>query len=271
MRLGISTYTYVWAVGVPGYPLPPHPMTAADLLGRAGELGVGVVQFCDNLPLDRLSSAESTALRTDAQRRQLLVEVGTCGIEPANLRAYLRIAQFFESPFVRLVIDTASCQPAPEEIVTTLRSVIPEFEAAGVCLAIENHDRFRCSALVEILKRLDSSAVGVCLDTANSLGALETIETVVELLGPWTLNLHVKDFEIFRPAHQKGFAIEGRPAGRGRLDIPCLLDRLRALGRDPNAILELWPPPEPDVAAAVAKEAAWAAESIGFLRTLIPD
>ena len=28
MRLGISSYTYVWAAGVPGYPTPDRPMTA---------------------------------------------------------------------------------------------------------------------------------------------------------------------------------------------------------------------------------------------------
>ena len=94
---------------------------------------------------------------------------------------------------------------------------------------------------------------------------------MLEVLGPRTVNLHIKDFEIFRPRHQKGFIIEGRPAGQGRLDIPRLLARLRALGRDPNAILELWPPPEADSAAAAAKEAIWAAESVSYLRRLIPD
>jgi hypothetical protein len=77
--------------------------------------------------------------------------------------------------------------------------------------------------------------------------------------------------EILRPRHQKGFIIEGRPAGRGRLDIPRILARLRALGQDPNAILALWPSPEADTAAAAAKEAIWAAESVSYLRELIPD
>jgi hypothetical protein len=36
-------------------------------------------------------------------------------------------------------------------------------------------------------------------------------------------------------------------------------------------ILELWPPPEPDVAATIAKESLWRASSVRYLRTLIPD
>jgi sugar phosphate isomerase/epimerase len=271
VRLGISSYTYVWGIGVPGYPLPPLPLTAFDLMERAEALGVRVVQLADNLSLDRLADADLAAIRQSAERRQIDIELGTCGIDPANLGSHLRLAQFFKSPIVRVVLDTADRYPTPAEVVATLQTVLPAFERAGVCLAIENHDRFRSATLAEILDRLDSPCAGICLDTANSLGCPETVETVLEVLGPRTVNLHIKDFEIFRPRHQKGFIIEGRPAGQGRLDIPRLLERLRSLGRDPNAILELWPPPKADSAAAAANEAIWAAESVSYLRRLIPE
>ena len=112
--------------------------------------------------------------------------------------------------------------------------------------------------------------MGICLDTVNSFGALEGPEVVVEALAPYTVNLHVKDFIIRRANHMMGFAIEGTPAGQGRLDIPWLLERLRAAGRDPNAIIELWTPPEPDLAATIAKEDAWARESVAYMRSVLP-
>jgi sugar phosphate isomerase/epimerase len=271
VRLGISSYTFVWGIGVPGYPRVPLPMTPQGLLDRAEALGVHVVQFADNLPLTGLTAADLTTLRRYAEQRRIDVELGTCGIDPANLNLHLRLAQYFKSQIVRVVLDTADRRPTSDEVVATLRIVLPAFEGAGVTLAIENHDRFPSATLAEILDRLDSPCTGICLDTANSLGCLENIETVLEVLGPRTVNLHIKDFEIFRPPHQKGFIIEGRPAGQGRLDIPRLLARLRALGRDPNAILELWPPPAADNATAAAKEAIWAEESVRYLRRLIPD
>jgi hypothetical protein len=43
------------------------------------------------------------------------------------------------------------------------------------------------------------------------------------------------------------------------------------LGLDPNAILELWTPPEETLSATIAKEDAWAVKSVEYLRTLIPD
>jgi sugar phosphate isomerase/epimerase len=83
--------------------------------------------------------------------------------------------------------------------------------------------------------------------------------------------LHLKDYHITRPAHQKGFVVEGRPAGQGRLDIPGLLAELRACGPDPDAILELWPPPRATVAESITVEDAWAAESVRYLRRFIPE
>jgi sugar phosphate isomerase/epimerase len=185
------------------------------------------------------------------------------------LRAYLALAQRLNSPIVRVVVDTADHHPSEREIVTSLRSVMSEYERAGVCLAIENHDRFVARALTRLLQEVGSSNVGICLDTVNSFGALEGPEAVLEELGPWVVNLHVKDFTIARPDHKMGFVVEGRPAGQGRLDVPWLLETLRNQGRDPNAILELWTPPQEDLQATIAMEDCWAATSVEYLRHLI--
>ena len=270
MHLGIGSYTYGWAVGVPGHP-PQCPMTAMDLLDRAAEFGLCLVQVADNLPLHALSTGDLDRFADQATRLGIRVEVGTRGIAPDHLRTYLGLAQRLGSPILRAVIDTANHRPPEDEIVGTLRALMPEFKRAGVILAIENHDRFTARAFVRILKRIGSDHAGICLDTANSFGALEGPEVAVDMLGPWAVNLHVKDFTIYRASHRMGFTIEGRPAGQGRLDMPWLLERLDGFGRDPNAILEQWTPPEETLAATIAKERAWVAESIAYLRQYIPE
>lgn len=268
MQLGIGNYTYTWAVGVPGYP-PAHPLTAGELLERAYRLGVPVVQIADNLPLHALSAADREALARRARELGIQIEVGTRGIARAHLCAYIELAAQFASPILRVVVDTAEHQPPAEEVVAMLRAALPELREAGVCLAVENHDRFSVRALREIVQAVDSKLVGICLDPVNSFGALEGPEVVLETLGPWVVNLHVKDFTIYRAGHQMGFTIEGRPAGEGMLNIPWLLERLRAMGRDPNAIVELWTPPEDEVAETIRKEAAWAERSVTYLRGVI--
>jgi sugar phosphate isomerase/epimerase len=199
------------------------------------------------------------------------VEVGTKGIAPDRLRAYLAIAEELGSPVLRTLNDADGRRPTPDEAVALLRQVTPDFERAGVHLAIENHDRLPAATLVEILSRVGSRRLGICLDTANSLGCLEGTATVVETLGPHAVNLHVKDCRVARLPHEKGFVVEGCPAGRGQLDVPALLARVRSFGRAPSAILELWPPPEADVEASVSKERAWAEESVRYLRHYLPD
>jgi len=270
MKLGIGSYTYTWAVGVPGH-LPANPLTASALLSKAAGLGVRVVQIADNLPLHCMSARGLSALARRAHALGVSIEVGTRGIAPENLLTYLRIARQFESPILRVVVDTTEHHPSEEEIVSTLRGIAGEFERAYVCLAIENHDRFKAAALARIVRRVRSRAVGICLDTANSLGALEGPEAVTRILLPMAMNLHLKDFIVRRVSHQMGFAVEGRPAGQGQLDIPWLLERARNRRRDLNAILELWTPPEGDLQRTIAKEAEWATQSIAYLRRFIPS
>jgi sugar phosphate isomerase/epimerase len=186
------------------------------------------------------------------------------------VHTYLRLAERFHSPILRVVVDTGHHRPTEDELVGTITGLVPSFERKGIVLAIENHDRFTTRVLARTLERIDSAYVGICLDTVNSLGALEGPEAVIDALGPWVVNLHVKDLAIYRPIYGMGFTIEGRPAGQGRLDIPRLLERMGALNRDLSAILELWTPPERSLAETVAKESAWATASVAYLRQLIP-
>jgi 3-oxoisoapionate decarboxylase len=270
VKLGLGSYACAWAIGVPGH-VPLMTLSATGLVKRAESLGLRVVQIADNLPLEQLSAAELEAVRARAEKGRVEVEVGTRGIAPEHLRRMLEICRFFDSKLLRVVVDTARERPSPTEVVESLRYFAPELEAAGVTLAIENHDRFAARTFAEIVERVGSSNVGICLDTVNSFGALEGPEVVIETLAPYVVNLHLKDFTIARLPHMMGFTVGGAPAGKGRLDIPKLLDTLRRQGVDPNAILELWPPPEDDPDATAAKEEAWVRESVAYLRTLIPD
>ena len=268
MHLGISSYTYPWAVGVPGH-RPARPLTVWDLLERAAALRVRCLQVADNLPVDRLPEAAQRKLREQAGQQGVSLEVGTRGIGTEHLRSYLRLAATLGAPLLRVVVDTPDHRPEPDGVVALLGAILPVAAEAGITIAIENHDRFRVGTLAAIVRRLDSPYAGICLDTANSLGALEGPEAVVRALAPLTVNLHLKDFVIRRQPHQLGFTVEGRPAGQGQLDIPWLLREVRAAGREPNAILELWTPPAATLEETVRTEEVWAQESITYLRELL--
>jgi len=102
MRLGISSYTYTWGVGVPGH-LPPQPLTAADLVRRAADNGLGCVQIADNLPLDALADSERRDLRTLAAETAVAIEVGARGLTSDRLERYRRVAA--QAPEYRKALD----------------------------------------------------------------------------------------------------------------------------------------------------------------------
>ncbi|MDQ2901762.1 MAG: sugar phosphate isomerase/epimerase [Acidobacteriota bacterium] len=256
MRIGIGSWTYPWSIGVPGYPQPDLPLAASGLIGRARELGVGVVQIADNLPL-RLGDLEGLSIEG------IEIEVGTRGTEEANLLEYLEIARVLGARLLRTMIDT-NLNTAKAQI----RKVLPAFERAGVAIAIENYERHATRDLAAFVLGYGSPFLGVCLDTVNSLGALETPEQAVERLAPHVLSLHVKDFDIERVPSKMGFHVVGRPAGSGRLDVPWILSRLTERGRSPNLIVELWTPWAETLDRTIAIERDWARRSVEYLKTL---
>jgi 3-oxoisoapionate decarboxylase len=270
MRLGIGTYTCTWAIGVPGH-LPARSLTPIDLLDEARRLEVGVVQFCDNLPLTNLPPAELDRFHALVRSLGLTIELGTRGLEADNLRRHLRLAQRFGCPFLRLVVDSKGDQPSAEEVVARLKPSMHEFTAARVLLALENHDRFPSAALAWVIEQLGREHAGICLDTVNSFGALEGPELVVETLGRYTLCLHVKDFTIRRPSHNMGFVVEGCAAGQGRLDVPWLLEKLANAPHPFNAILETWVTPGNSLDDTLTRERLWTEQGVAYLRQLIPD
>ncbi len=265
IAFGISSYAYPWAIGVPGHPLPA-PMTAEQLVQEARQLGAHRLQLADNLPVHQLADDAWKNLLRTAQQANVQLELGLRGLRPDQLHTYLTLAQQCRSPFVRVVIDDQGYEPRHDEIVRVIREMLPLYREAGVRLAIENHDRFRAYELVAIIEATDADYVGICLDTANSLGADEGIWEVTRTLAPHTLNLHVKDYRIERLDHQMGFTVRGAPAGSGQTPVGWLLETLAATGRCQSATLEVWSAPLATIEETVAQERRWVKQGSTYLR-----
>jgi sugar phosphate isomerase/epimerase len=263
MRAGISSWTYPWSIGMAGFPSPRHPFRLSDLLTPAAMLRVSVVQIADNLPLDALDLAELNDARDQAVELGLSIEVGTRGVEPDGLLRYLEIAGILNAELVRTLISCPGRQLSLEEAEPLLRRVLPHFVDGNVVLGLENYEAHTCIDLANLVRRLETDHVGICLDTVNSLGALEPPAYVIETLAPCTVNLHVKDFVIERVPSKMGFAVSGAQAGCGMLDVPSVLRQMpeRAL----SAILEQWPPLDSSMEDAIALEQEWAARGIKYL------
>ena len=267
MTLGLSSYTYGWAVGVPGHE-PARPMDEHGLLDQCRQHGVKLLQIGDNLPLHTFAAARLDALASRAAREGVQLEVGARRLTVERVAEYAVIARRVGAKLIRFVIDDADHHPSPEAVTKVLGRCAPALD--GLTLGLENHDRFPAATLRRIATGAGSSRIGICLDTANSLGAGEGIESAAATLAPLTVNLHIKDFHIERAPHRMGFTVSGRPAGAGMLNLPALLEQLAPFQRCETAILELWTPPEPQLEMTLAKEAAWAVQSLDFLKQYFP-
>jgi sugar phosphate isomerase/epimerase len=263
MRLGLSSYTFGWAIGVRGHE-PTRRLDEQGLLDQCVKLGVSLLQIGDNLPLHTFDDARLTRLAERAAGAGVQLEVGARRLVPDRVSDYVRIAQRLGARLIRFVIDDGDYHPSAADAMAMLRNCAPAL--GDKKLAIENHDRFTAAALREMIEGVGDERIGVCLDTANSLGAGEGIDLVAETLAPLVLNLHVKDFQIERVPHLMGFNVSGRPAGSGMLNVPRLLETVARFRRCETAVLELWTPRETRVKDTIAKEAAWARESINYLK-----
>jgi 3-oxoisoapionate decarboxylase len=267
MQIGISTYTYTWAFGVPGA-MPRKPMSVYSLMEKAVALQVDCIQVADNFPLAEQHPDELAAIREYAGNRNIAVEVGTKGLTAENLDRHIDLAVYFSSPILRMVVDSQNYRPELDTMVTIIREALPKLAEHHIILALENHDRLHASVFKEIVVRTGSTFTGICLDCVNSMGIGEGLETVTENLAPYTVNLHVKDFIVKRVSHMMGFVVEGTPAGKGFLNLPEILGKLRPYNRCGSAILELWTPPAATLEETLEREESWARESIAYLKTL---
>jgi sugar phosphate isomerase/epimerase len=268
MKLGVSSFTFPWAIG--GIE-SDHPVAidAFQLLDKAHTLGADVLQIADNLPIGHLSDDELKRLKSAADGFGISLEVGTRGIRTENVDRFLVIAQILGSPILRVVIDSKGHEPEIAEICELLQPFASKFKSVNIKLAIENHDRLTCAEFNQIIDRLGSDWVGICLDTVNSLGAVEAPNTVIPALAPRAINVHMKDFEIVRTNGQMGFTVQGTALGTGRLDVPAVIAAVGGSSREITAVIELWTPRQVSYSATVELEDNWASESVAFLRKSI--
>ncbi|HUX97022.1 MAG TPA: TIM barrel protein [Bacteroidales bacterium] len=268
METGLSSYTYTWAVGVAGS-MPQVPLKAEDIIDKAFNAGLGIVQIADNIPLEKWPVEQLKVLRSYAEHKNVRIEMGGRGMMPDHTLSCLMTAEILGSPILRMVIDGHNFEPEIQDISAIIRDLLPEFKSRNIKLAIENHDRLKAREFEKIILNAGSDLVGICLDSVNSMGAGEGFEEVSGILIPYTINFHVKDFSVRRLSHKMGIIIEGTPAGKGMLNIKEIVDKLEEDGKCETAILELWTPPEENIERTIVKENLWAQESIEYLKKII--
>lgn len=269
MKLGLGSYAYRWSIGIKDQ-IPAKAMTAFDLLDSAETLGLEVVQYADNMPLDQYSEADHHRLYEVAREKGLILELGTQSFDAHEVDRYLEIGKRLHSSIMRVALDAADSHIPVAELAEQFRPRVDKARAAGMKIAIENHFNYPSPQMVDLLDAVNDDHLGVCLDVANSICANEWPEDTIKMLAPYAINLHLKDYEITPDVYGVGFRIHGVPLGQGRAPISWILDQLKHCPPDMSVILEHWLMLEPDgLQSAIEKEKLWLDQTVAAAKDFV--
>jgi sugar phosphate isomerase/epimerase len=111
----------------------------------------------------------------------------------------------------------------------------PILKKHGLKLAIENHKDFTSAELLDVLRKLGSEWVGVCVDLGNNIALLEEPQEVVKALAPLAFSVHLKDMAV--EPYEEGFLLSEVPLGTGLCDLAEMIRTLTA--RNPGLVFNL--------------------------------
>jgi len=222
----------------------PDPLT---YLEYCHSLGAGGIQA----PLGRRDETYCATLRRKAEEYGMFIEsAGTLPRDKADLdrfEADVRTAKAMGVGAMRVVLvggrryenydSLDQFRQQIERAVLSVQLAEPVAARHRIRLAIENHKDQRVGERIEMLKRLSSEFVGMCLDTNNSIALLEDPMEVVEAFAPWAWSVHLKDAAV--KDAEDGFLLIDLPLGEGFLDLARMVETVRKARPEAQFTLEL--------------------------------
>src|SRR6266536_5077428 len=234
-RLGICTYSYNlhWKAGRDGDPKARFK-DPLEFLEYCHQLGAGGVQ----VSIGSRDAAYTARLHARAEALGMYLE-GELSLpkeesDVPRFEGELRAASEAGAEVVRTAMlggrryetfDSAEAyRRFAEKSWRSLTLAEPVLKKHRLRLAIENHKDRRVPELVDLLKRISSEHVGVCVDTGNNIALLEDPMEVVEALAPFAFSTHLKDMAV--QECEEGFLLSEVPLGDGFLDLDKMVDVL---------------------------------------------
>jgi sugar phosphate isomerase/epimerase len=234
--IGLSTYAFFWQHS----DRAPQPIDLMAMLQRTRELDADVFQICDYPRILEYSEAQLSDLKSLAAELGVVLELGTKGISPNHLAAFLRLADTLGVKMIRSMVNAPDHHPSLPEAQGLLKQSLPSYEASGVRIALETYEQLSSRDLVTLIESIGSPNLGICLDPANCVAALENPIDVIDRCSQYVVNLHVKDFAFTRRGGWIGFTLEGTQLGSGLLDYDYMINVVKPEVRGINRVIEHW-------------------------------
>lgn len=257
--IGLGSYAFLWQHSQRA----TRPLTLDEELAQTAAAGCARYQICDDprLPHDEQGLR---ALRAEADRHGVELELGTRGVATEHLERFVAAARILGARVLRSMLTSGDDRPTIAQAELRIRPLLPQLEDAGVDLALETYEQVATVDLVSLVEAIGHDRVGICLDPANVVARLEHPLDTIRRTAPYVKSLHVKDFAFTRSDGWVGFHFTGARMGEGMLDLDALLaavDTTRVA-----AIVEHWLPWQGDAATTEREERAWTGATLDHLR-----
>ena len=255
-RLGVCSYSYNihWKAARDGHPQVRFKDTI-EFLEYCRQLGAGGVQIAvgsreTDYPKKLRAKAEAYDMYFEGQS-----SLPQQSSDVERFDAEIRAAREAGAGVVRAAMlggrryetfDSAEAfRQFAEKSWHSLTLAEPILKKHRVRLAIENHKDRRVPEMLDMLKRISSEYVGVCVDVGNNIALLEEPMAVVDALAPFAFSTHLKDMAV--QEYEDGFLLSEVPLGEGFLDLkkmaavlqkanPTIQFNLEMITRDPLKI-----------------------------------
>jgi 3-oxoisoapionate decarboxylase len=204
---------------------------ALEFLKYAKQIGAGGVQ----VTIGNKDFAYARKLRAEAESSGMYFEAQmTLPKQKAELAQFetdVRLAKETGAQVVRTALlsgrryetfeSAEAFQKFREQSWQSLTLAEPVLKRHRLRLAVENHKDWLVAEFIELLRKLDSEWVGVCVDMGNNIALLEEPMHVVEALAPFAFSSHVKDMAV--QEYADGFLLSEVPLGEGFLELERMI------------------------------------------------
>ena len=202
-----------YMVGLQSYTYRKHPLE--KLIQDSVKLGLNAVELWEgHLPLDS-STATVNKVREALESNGIRIcGIGVINISERDPEGVLDFASRLGADYVSVDFD-----PGDEK---TQQKACDIAQEVGMKLAIHNHGPGHHFATPDDIRPiLDSTpeSMGVCMDTGHFLRSGVDALSAIESLSPRIYAVHLKDF-----VDEKTEV----PPGKGRLDLPAVVDALKS-------------------------------------------
>ncbi|MBU0717129.1 MAG: sugar phosphate isomerase/epimerase [Planctomycetes bacterium] len=234
IRVGAVCYSFQYSLGLFSYSKREgERFDVFRFVEATREAGGECAQIFHTL-IDKLPDGELKRLDANGKDLDVLLEVhGGTALRPDYEETIRKAAM----AGVKVVGCSFGMMMRPDKIATLkewdehmdkcrhrLKEIAGVAKALGITIGVENHLDFTIEELRNLVKDADASNVGVIFDVGNPIGTLDDPIEAADMLGPYTVATHYKDFAVEEVA--RGFVLTMVPLGCGSLQLPEITKRL---------------------------------------------